>query len=202
MVQPSEKSQTGSLSLIALGSNASSSFGSPFETVTRAVAALTAAGLEIVAQSRFYRTPAFPPGIGENFVNAVVQVRSAHDAQGLLALLHGIEAEFGRHRTIRWGARTLDLDLIDHEGELRPDRAGWQAWRDLPLEQQRVQAPDRLILPHPRVQDRAFVLVPLADVAPEWRHPVTGASAQAMLDALPHEHLTGIAPLFPADHQG
>ena len=124
MVQPSEKSQTGSLSLIALGSNASSSFGSPFETVTRAVAALTSAGLEIVAQSRFYRTPAFPPGIGENFVNAVVQVRSAHDAQGLLALLHGIEAEFGRHRTIRWGARTLDLDLIDHEGELRPDRAG------------------------------------------------------------------------------
>ena len=202
MVQPSEKSQTGSLSLIALGSNASSSFGSPFETVTRAVAALTSAGLEIVAQSRLYRTPAFPPGIGENFVNAVVQVRSAHDAQGLLALLHGIEAEFGRHRTIRWGARTLDLDLIDHEGELRPDRAGWQAWRDLPLKQQRVQAPDRLILPHPRVQDRAFVLVPLADVAPEWRHPVTGASAQAMLDALPHEHLTGIAPLFPADHQG
>ncbi|MEQ3624171.1 MAG: 2-amino-4-hydroxy-6-hydroxymethyldihydropteridine diphosphokinase [Celeribacter sp.] len=200
MVQPSEKSQTGSVSLIALGSNATSCFGVPYDTVRRAVTALADAGLTVVAQSRFYRTPAFPAGIGEDFVNAVVQLRSDHDAPAMLELLHRIEADFGRHRTIRWGARTLDLDLLDHDGAVHPDHAGWQAWRDLTLDQQRVQTPEQLILPHPRVQDRAFVLVPLADVAPDWRHPVTALSAQQMLDALPHEHLTGITPLSPADH--
>jgi 2-amino-4-hydroxy-6-hydroxymethyldihydropteridine diphosphokinase len=91
--------------------------------------------------------------------------------------------------------RTLDLDLLAVGDLVLPDATTYAEWRALPADLQRLRAPDDLILPHPRMQDRAFVLVPLADVAPDWVHPVLGLSVAEMRDGLPADDLAGVVPL-------
>jgi 2-amino-4-hydroxy-6-hydroxymethyldihydropteridine diphosphokinase len=138
----------------------------------------------IRAISPFYATPCFPAGAGPDYVNAAVALKWDRTAKEVLTALHRIEAELGRSRVQRWGQRTVDLDLIAIGDQVMPDAQTFAHWRDLPLDQQMKEAPDQLILPHPRMQDRAFVLVPLADVAPDWVHPVSGLSVVQMRDAL------------------
>lgn len=184
-----------SKALVALGGNQESDAGSPHETLLAAVAALQKCALSIRKVSRLFATPCFPAGAGPDYVNAAMAVEFAGNARDLLAELHAIEARFHRTRDHRWGARTLDLDLIAVEDQVLPDLETYQIWRDLPAEQQTQVAPDRLILPHPRLQDRAFVLVPLADVAPDWRHPVSGETVLQMLSRLPEGDVQAVVPL-------
>lgn len=183
--------------LIALGANLPNGMQSPAETLRAALAALPAAGLRVERASRFFATPAFPAGTGPDYVNAAARLRSAPgmDPAAILAALHGVEARFGRARAERWGMRTLDLDLLAVGDRVVPDAATFARWRDLPADRQVLAAPDRLILPHPRLQDRAFVLVPLDDVASRWRHPVLGLTVRAMLKALPTADRAAVVPL-------
>ena len=181
--------------VIALGGNLPSGVGDPAATLTSAVAALTEARGVIRAVSRFYATPCFPAGAGPDFVNAAVLLSSPLDPEELIALLHRIEADHGRTRATRWGARNLDLDLLSLGDAVLPSATLWWQWHDLPLDRQAVEVPDSLILPHPRLQDRAFVLVPMADVAPDWRHPVLGRTVSQMLTALPPEDVAAVIPL-------
>ena len=95
----------------------------------------------------------------------------------------------------RWQSRSLDLDLLAVESQVLPDSVLQAAWMDLPPEEQARRAPDRLILPHPRLQDRAFVLVPLAEIAPRWRHPRDGRSVPEMLAALPAAERSALRPV-------
>jgi 2-amino-4-hydroxy-6-hydroxymethyldihydropteridine diphosphokinase len=181
--------------LIALGGNMRRDGKDPVEVLREAVVALAESGLEISAMSRFFASPAFPAGSGPDYVNAAAAVETAEPAAALLARLHGVEARFGRERLRRWGQRVLDLDLLALEDEVLPDAATQDHWRNLPPEDQKRLAPDRLILPHPRLQDRAFVLVPLADVAPDWRHPVLGLTVRQMLDRLNPADIAAVTPL-------
>ena len=185
----------GSLALIAVGSNRS--FGqTPPEEVVNAVLTDIAQGVGVIrAQSRLYRTPAFPAGSGPDFVNAAFAVQTDLTPEALLEELHKAEMHFGRARLERWAARTLDLDLIAYENQVLPDVSTFNHWAGIDLAEQQATAPQELILPHPRMHERAFVLVPLADVAPDWVHPVLGQSVAEMVAALPKTALEEVRAL-------
>lgn len=153
--------------LVALGSNLACAALTPEETIRRAIGALGRIGRRVTA-SRLYRSPAWPDPLDPAFVNAVAAIETVLCPEGLLAALNGIEAGFMRRRGRRNGPRTLDLDLLDHDGRI------WLPTSVCPL-----------LLPHPRIAERDFVLLPLRDVAPDWRHPVTGRSVDQMVAALP-----------------
>jgi 2-amino-4-hydroxy-6-hydroxymethyldihydropteridine diphosphokinase len=143
---------------IALGSNRRSRYGSPAETVRAAADSL---GVERL--SRIRATAAVgPPGRG--FANAAACLRSDLDPPGLLGALKRIERDFGRRRGRRWGPRVLDLDII--------------------LWSEGSWAQDGLIVPHPEFRRRAFVLEPLAEIMPDWRDPITGATIRQLLHRL------------------
>lgn len=182
--------------LIALGANLPSRFGEPGESLRAALSFLaTNKQISISRVSRFYRTPAFPEGSGPDYINAAALLHSVLDAGAILAALHKVEAQMGRVREARWGARGIDIDLIGVGQEVAPDAATQTRWRELAPQTQRVEAPDTLILPHPRLQDRAFVLVPLAEVAPLWCHPVLGQSVSELLAALPQSARDEVVPV-------
>lgn len=153
--------------LIGIGGNLPSRFGTPLETCTAALVALAARGVHPVRRSRFWRTAPVPPSDQPWFINAVAMVETSLPPQTLLALLNGIEQDFGRARGEPNAARGIDLDLLDYHG--------WQVYTD------------QLALPHPRLQDRAFVVLPLAEIAPDWRHPLTRARLPDLIRALPEE---------------
>jgi len=153
--------------LIAVGANLPGPAGPPLQNGEAALSALVAEGVKIVARSRWYRTPPWPVSDQPWYVNAVVAAQTALDPPELLALLHKIEGRFGRQRSADSlnAARPLDLDLIDYEGLIRENPPP--------------------VLPHPRLEGRAFVLRPLNDIAPNWRHPKTGRSLKDLLADLP-----------------
>ncbi|MFY8094422.1 MAG: 2-amino-4-hydroxy-6-hydroxymethyldihydropteridine diphosphokinase [Niveispirillum sp.] len=159
--------------LIAVGSNLPvPGFGTPAEICAKALSRLDSMGIRIVATSRFYETAPVPLSDQPWFVNAVAEVETDLDAAALLVVLHQVEHEFGRVRRERNEARVLDLDLIDYNGVV-------------------LAGPP--ILPHPRMGERAFVLLPLRDVCPAWRHPLGGHGVDDLIAALPPDQ--AIRPL-------
>lgn len=144
------KDNSIALAAIALGSN----LGNSLALVKGAVEVLAhEATTTLVGQSQWYKTIAIGP-VQPDYVNGCVVVETKRSPQDLLHLLMAIEQQFGRQRTEHWGPRTLDLDLLLYNSVIL----------DTPT----------LSLPHPRMTERAFVLVPLAELLPDWVHPVSG----------------------------
>lgn len=150
--------------LVALGSNSNGPWGTPAEAVAEALRRLNTGGIRLRRASSLLVTAPFGVTDQPDFVNAVAEVDSTLAPEALLKRLHIIERLAGRRRTLRWGPRTLDLDLIDYRGLVR-------------------QAPPP-VLPHPGIAERIFVLAPIAEIAPLWRHPETHLTAAAMLKKL------------------
>ena len=183
--------------LIALGANLPFDDRSPLDTLRSAINTFPKVNLAMPSVSRFFATPCFPPGAGPDYVNAaaLLQVEPQVTAMELLSRLHQVEAIFGRERKQRWGMRTLDIDLLALGDLVLPDAATQTKWRNLDPTLQAHETPADLILPHPRLQDRAFVLVPLAEVAPDWCHPLLNLTVAQMVAALPAADLTEMRPL-------
>jgi 2-amino-4-hydroxy-6-hydroxymethyldihydropteridine diphosphokinase len=187
--------QFRSKALICLGGNQDSKVGHPAQTLLAALLYMAGQGLTIRAVSRFFSTPSFPGGISPDYVNATICITADLSPPALLNLLHRTEGRFGRARDQRWGSRTLDLDLLAVGQAILPDKPTFQRWHDLPGSDQARLAPDQLILPHPRIQDRAFVLVPLMDIAPDWVHPVLGHSVADLGAKLSRADVDAVRPL-------
>ena len=153
------------LILIAIGANLpTQEFGAPVNACEAAVDAIEKAGLEVIKRSRWYRTAPVPISDQPWYVNGVVSVRSSLSPLEVMAILHGVEKRFGRVRSVTNAPRVIDLDLLAH-GDSVFDEG--------------------LCVPHPRLHERAFVLLPLRDVDNGWRHPKLGKSVLEMIDALP-----------------
>ncbi|MFN4013815.1 MAG: 2-amino-4-hydroxy-6-hydroxymethyldihydropteridine diphosphokinase [Reyranella sp.] len=154
------------------------SYGPPAETLRAALLELDRRGGRVLRCSRWYRTAPVPVSDQPWYVNVVAEVATTLSADDLLLTLHEIEELFGRVRSVPNAPRLIDLDLLDFRGEIAPPGAG------------------KAVLPHPRMAARAFVLRPLADLAPAWRHPVSGASIHDLLGTLPADQAA--EPFLPA----
>ena len=169
--------------LIAFGANLPGPDGLPPQaTCLHALTAIAAIpGLAVAAVSPLYISAPVPISDQPPYINGVLRAEGAIDPAVLLARLLEIESVFGRRRTGVNAARSLDLDIV--------------AMGDL------VRAAPDPILPHPRAHERAFVLRPLADVAPTWRHPILGRTAGELLAALPPQAIERL-PTDDASHDG
>jgi 2-amino-4-hydroxy-6-hydroxymethyldihydropteridine diphosphokinase len=164
--------------LIGLGANLPSAFGPPQATLEAALRALEERGVGIRRRSRWYESMPVPVSDQPWFVNGVALVEPRSEKAGgpgdepaaLLAVLHEVERAFGRERRQRNEARVVDLDLLAYGTRVNV-------------------GPTPPLLPHPRLAERAFVLLPLAELLPDWRHPVTGRSVREMIAALPPDQV-------------
>jgi 2-amino-4-hydroxy-6-hydroxymethyldihydropteridine diphosphokinase len=173
--------------LVALGGNLPNQDIDPKDTLLKALSDIENIGFSINKRSFFYQTPAFPHGSGPDYVNAVIQLRVAKSLtiNEIFSPLAAIELAHGRTRKSRWAGRTLDIDMLGQDDLVWPNLPTYQKWAGLPPKEQAILVPDQMILPHPRLHERAFVLAPLMDIAPDWRHPVLGQTVRQMFAALP-----------------
>ena len=170
--QSDEYRQEAPVILIALGGNLSHEvFGPPATVIGAALSALGEEGVRVAARSRLYDSVPVPASDQPNFVNAAASVETALAPREVMHALQRVEAAFGRVRRARNEARTLDLDLLAYDRQV-------------------IDEPD-LVVPHPRLHERAFVLLPLRDVAPGWRHPKLGKTVDELIAALPQAALQG-----------
>lgn len=157
--------------LIGLGSNMTGPWGTPRDCIERALAALDMKPLKLLKASTLIETTPFGNKDQPSYINAVARIETSLDARELLDTLRTLERSAGRERRERWGQRTLDLDILDFNGAIAGDGAEQSSDADL-------------VLPHPAIAEREFVLAPIAEIAPRWKHPVTGHTAKSMLAAL------------------
>lgn len=165
---------------VAVGSNLPlAGAGSPLGSCERALELLSDEPVTILARSRWYRSAPIPASGQPDFVNGVVRIGTPLPPGDLLATLHAVEDRLGRTRRTRNEARTIDLDLIAYGGSCRePGPSG-----------------DGPVLPHPRLEQRAFVLLPLRDIAAGWRHPRSGRTLSELIASLPAgQRCTALSP--------
>ena len=158
--------------LVGLGANSPGPWGSPAKTLKRALRELERRGITVEAVSNLYETAAMGAARQPPYVNQVALLATSLPAPALLRLLKQIEAQAGRRGGRLWGPRTLDLDIIDYKGMT----LNWSGSRKT-MARARVRP---LVLPHPQLELRPFVLRPLLDIAPDWRHPVLNLSAEEL----------------------
>ena len=160
--------------LIALGANLPFAGAAPEQTLRASLRLLSNNGAKVISVSRFFMTPAWPDPSDPPYVNAAAMVATSLAPGAMMELMHDIESRLGRVRGKRNAARCLDLDLLDYDGKIEAGPP---------------------ILPHPRIESRGFVLIPLADIVPGWVHPKSGRSVCDLIAALPGDDRDAVRPV-------
>lgn len=183
------------LIIVALGANQPSRVGNPQQTLDFALKLIAQKAVIVARVSSWWRTPAVPAESGPDFVNGVAVIKCNFTQSELMTALHNVENQIGRVRDQRWGPRVCDIDLIAWDDVIAPGLPELSRLMALGANAIDEPAPSDLILPHPRMHERAFVLAPMAEVAPDWRHPVLGLTTEEMLAKLPSGDRKGMARL-------
>ena len=173
--------------LISFGANIPGPLGCPAKTLDFAIKEFQCLDILIVKKSQIYSSLAFPDPKKPAYLNGCLQVLVNCGPNDLLCKLKAIEKMMGRRTNHRWGSRVCDLDLLSFESKVLPSSEVFNYWYKMPLKNQILEKPDELLLPHPRIQDRAFVLKPLLEVAAGWMHPVHNLTVKEMFNFLPKE---------------
>ena len=182
--------------LIGLGANLPGGEGDLASTLASALNHLdNHSGISVSRASPWYRTPAWPPGAGPDFVNGAAALESALSPNEILVQLHKVEDILGRERKVRWGPRVCDLDLLAAGDLVLPDTHTLNRWMAEDSVTEVAKPPEELLLPHPRLHSRGFVLVPTCDIAPQWRHPILQRTAAELLADLPRQEISDITRL-------
>jgi 2-amino-4-hydroxy-6-hydroxymethyldihydropteridine diphosphokinase len=164
--------------IIGLGSNLTTEkYSTSKEILEAAIALLIKKGVKVEKTSNFYETEPVPKSDQPWFVNAAICVTTSLNAQELLNTLHGVESELGRIRKEKWEARIIDLDLLCYDDLVFPNKAEW-------VKKASQDNPEGSIIPHIRLHERDFVLIPMIDVAANWMHPIYNKNTLNMLNDL------------------
>ncbi|MCP4395280.1 MAG: 2-amino-4-hydroxy-6-hydroxymethyldihydropteridine diphosphokinase [Alphaproteobacteria bacterium] len=153
--------------IIGIGANLPSTFGTPYQTCLEAIKRIENGPCELVSTADWYKASPVPAGSTTPwYINSAIAVKTELQPNELMAFLHDIETDLGRIRDRINDPRNIDLDIIDYNGEIRSSK---------------------VILPHPRMHLRGFVLFPLKDLATNWRHPITNKDIQTLISELPND---------------
>ena len=167
---------------IALGSNLETKNMTRLEIINKALEYLPIFNISLGKISSFWESKSYPNINQPNFINAVLEVKSELNPFQTLHSLKKIESYLGRKINRRWGNRVIDLDLLAAGSLILPNLRVFYKWLKMPLKQQLQSQPNQLILPHPRIQDRLFVLKPLSEIDPDWMHPVLNRKPFELID--------------------
>ena len=157
--------------ILGIGSNLPSRFGDRFKNIELAISFLESHNIQIIKKSSFYETPSYPNKSNPKFINMVITIKTYMEPLKLMSLLLSIEKKLDRSRVKKNGPRTCDLDIIDYNNEVL----------------EFVFENMNFFSPHRNLSTRNFVLFPLREILPFWRHPVTNESVNELISKLPHE---------------
>ncbi|MFL2792847.1 MAG: 2-amino-4-hydroxy-6-hydroxymethyldihydropteridine diphosphokinase [Paracoccaceae bacterium] len=179
--------------IIVLGSNLSSEFGSSTEILKKCVGELKSfQAIQSLLESKWYISSSFVDKSEPRYVNVGIRFCTNLKPKELLNFTSDLEIKYGRKRQRRWEPRTCDIDILLCDQFILPSKLYFEKWLKLDFFEQKELSPDELILPHPRLQERAFFLKPLNDLQPDWTHPFLEMKAKEMLDSLPSNELQNI----------
>jgi len=162
--------------LLGLGSNLSSSYGDRFANIDLAISALNGYGIRVIKKSSYYETPSHPDKNNPKFINIVVEVETDLPPEDLASVLIYIEERLERSRGAKNDPRTCDIDIIDYKNQVLNF-----SYKDLDFS-----------VPHKQLIYRNFVLFPLQEISPKWKHPKTKELISALIESLPNEDKNSI----------
>ena len=162
--------------ILGLGSNLSSSFGDRFSNINMAMSYLGEYGIKIIDKSSFYETPSYPNKKNPKFINVIISVKTQLPPDDLMSVLIFIEEKVERKRNKKNDPRTCDIDIIDYNNQILSFQ-----YKNLNLE-----------IPHKKLSSRNFVLFPLQEIFPNWKHPKTKENISSLIHKLPEENRKSI----------
>ena len=179
--------------VVVLGSNLPSKFGNSSETLKKCMDEIRSySAIQCLLESNWYISSSFVDEREPKYVNVGILLNTNLKPIDLLNYTSGLENKYERKRERRWEPRTCDIDILLCDQLILPNKTHFRKWLKLDFSDQIEISPNELILPHPRLQERAFFLKPLNDLQPDWIHPFLGMKAKEMLDSLPPNELKNI----------